>query len=141
MAMAKMSLARHTSITKGKLLGTLAWCVAAYTTALVLIELEVTGVEMVIAAIILQAICTYLESQLWHGKLNVATVGALVFDVLANASGMWFYILNFEQTTMWAMVQQAFGTGDMTITTKLGVAIVIAIALAVAPETLWREKA
>jgi len=124
----------------GKVLGAIVWVIAAYATALIFQELGMTEWPLVGATIVAQSICTYLEGKLWRGSLNAATIVALIFDVLANASGVWIFVLRIENTGIWRMIQDITGWQSIQMSWHLGIAILVALALAVAPEALWRDR-
>src|SRR5205809_565346 len=119
------------------------WLIGCWTTRQALLEAGVgagiVGGEIIalVAALGLQWILTRVERRVWLGKVGIAPILALALDTLANAAGLFPYIRNFGNTSIWGMLQQAAeSNAPFTLTAAFGVCLGLGYAVARLPEQL-----
>lgn len=125
-----------------KVISLILWAAATSTTFLFLngVAEPATSVEMLwVAAIVVQTILTVLESDFIRGMRSEVSVFAVVLDTLINAAGLWPFVQNVDQSSVWVMLSELFGMyGGMSPYVAGLIALVGGYTLAIAPEKIWR---
>lgn len=140
---------RRAMITTRRLVAATLWGFAAYTTGVMLFECGLADLQYLIpTAMILQGAFTAMEHDVWRGRLHILGLLAFCMDVLSNAAGVWFLVLNIEQTGIYEMLAQVFvkeaETGivsrlpaELPLVSKFGFAVIVGAMLAFSPESVW----
>jgi hypothetical protein len=117
------------------------WLAGAWTTYLLIARLG--GPQPVwtaaAAALVVQAFLTALESPVWRGRATPVNWVAVALDTLANAGGIYPFMVNIGATPPAQMFITAFGL-DGTISGPVAIAfsLVGGYMLAAGPESIWR---
>ncbi|NJN65367.1 MAG: hypothetical protein HC884_00960 [Chloroflexaceae bacterium] len=124
-----------------KLIAVVLWGFATYTTGVMLHEAGLHDLYYLVpAAIILQGAFSAMEHDVWRGRLHLLGLLAFLLDVLSNAAGVWFLVVNIEQTSIYQMLQQVFSEvpAEVPTVSKFGFAVVVGTMLAFSPESVWK---
>jgi hypothetical protein len=117
------------------------WLAGAWTTYALIARLGAAQPVWagVVAAFVVQAFLTALESPVWRGKPGPVNLVAVVIDTFANAGGLYPFMANIGATPPAQMFVAAFGL-DATIAPAVAVmfALVGGYMLAAGPESIWR---
>ena len=136
-AAAAPAAAPKASNTRYRLCSIVLWCAACYTTWRFLDALA-PGTPW-LAAVVVQAVFTVIESDFFKGQRNIVTVAATAVDSVINAGGLWVYTQHVDRTQSWEMVQAMSNTTGGVSALSAGIlALLLGVVLAAAPERMWR---
>lgn len=137
-------LALLTRGTANSLAASVIWVTGLWTTATFLTELEVVGPTF-LYAILLQAILTNGQGPIWHPAQRqhrrgafIIGIACLIVDIGLNIGGLWIYLSNLGETTLWAAVSAAANNpSPPTALTCFMITVGVAMIVALGPEALW----
>lgn len=116
------------------------WFVGTYTTYRFLYQLNPNSPYW--AAFALQALLTLTQRQIYHRRgVSPVSVGSFVFDTLLNATGIFLYIGNFNNTELWYFITTGTDTSfTLNALALFFLSLIGGAFLAAAPEFLWSES-
>lgn len=125
----------------GKSVSALSWAIAVYMTEKFISVLAPGQQNLIIAALLVQAIMTAAESPIWRNEGRWYNWTVLGIDTITNVGGLFVYITRLDQTDSWEAFNTGLGiTGGLHPFAALVVSVVLGILLAATPEFLWRQK-
>lgn len=129
-------------ITLNKGAAIVVWILGVYTTSTFIKEIGIAEPINVLLGAAAQLLLTKGQAPLWRsGERSPGAVAALVIDVLLNAGGLWPYLTNLGQTTVWAMLNDWTGSeAPPTVLSKIILVIVLSTLTAAGPEKLYEQE-
>ncbi len=129
------------AVNEYQIIAGILWIVGCATTWIMLRALGMPEWYALAVALPFQWICTKLESPIWKRKINVVSVLFLTFDTLVKAGGVFTIVQRVDRVPFWAMLQTAGIVGPaINPIPAMVIALLIGLALAAAPETVWRWR-
>lgn len=132
----------RTNLPYYKLAGVLMWLGAVLTTYLMIASLQ-PGTPLVVSipiALGLQFVFTMAEKPIMHGRAGIFTYVVFALDSLINAGGLHLALANISQSPVAKMFASAGVSPDVEPLVAIALALVCGMIIAVAPETLWRQR-
>ncbi len=123
-----------------RLVAALLWFVGCYTTWAALWAITESWEWAWLAALLVQAALTALESPVWNKRPDAVSVAALVIDAGTNVGGLYVLMTRLDRTQTWAALAQGLGLdGGISPAAALGISFALGVLLAAGPEALWKR--
>lgn len=128
------------------------WLIGAYMTAGFLAQVGVVAPMNFVFGAILQMLLTKAQSPIWRPtippiplrtrlRLFKGATASLVIDAVLNMAGIWPYINNLGNSTVWSMLSEMTASDNApTVATKGILAFILAVLTAGGSEVLWEQE-